>query len=53
MVTGLIHNTVSKHIFGAYFFSAIFGLAMSGRKFVAAEILICKVQCDSVYRRQQ
>ena len=34
-------------------FSAIFGLDMFGRKFVAAKISFCRVQCDRVYRRQQ
>ena len=45
--------TVNQQIFGAYLFSAIFGPVMFGAKFVAAKILFCKVQCDSVYRQQQ
>ena len=48
-----VSSTVSQQIFSACSFSAIFGLVMFGRKFVAAEILLCKVQCDSVYRQQR
>ena len=43
----------STNIWRTYLFSAIFGLVIFGRKLVAAEILFCKVQCDSVYRQQQ
>ena len=39
-------STNSRRIF-------IFGLIILGQKFVAAEILFCKVQCDSAYRQQQ
>ena len=47
------YGTVGQNIFGAYLFSTIFGLVILGRKFFAAEIWFCKVQCDSVYRWQQ
>ena len=47
-------NIVSQQVFGADL--SIFGYFWPGHawpKFFGAEILLCKVQCDNLYRRQQ